>query len=69
MASCLPYQIQEAVAAGKLRVILEEFEPKPLPVSLVYSPTKRVSARTRAFIAWAKQHLTEHIQSYGLTSP
>ncbi|MBY0579135.1 MAG: LysR family transcriptional regulator [Burkholderiales bacterium] len=53
----LSYQIQEAVAAGKLRVILEEFEPKPLPVSLVYSPTKRVSARTRAFIAWAKQHL------------
>lgn len=53
----LSYQIQEAVAAGKLRVILQESEPEPLPVSLVYSPTKRVSARTRAFIAWARRHL------------
>ncbi len=57
----LSYQIQEAVAAGKLRLILEAFEPEPLPVSLVYSPTKRVSARTRAFISWAKQHLSERL--------
>lgn len=56
----LSYQIQEAVAAGKLRVILEESET--LPVSLVYSPTKRVSARTRAFIAWAKLHLGEPLK-------
>ena len=58
----LSYQIQEAVAAGKLRIILEESEPELLPVSLVYSPTKRVSARTRAFIAWAKLHLGERLQ-------
>ena len=58
----LSYQIQEAVATGKLRVIMEESEPDPLPVSLVYSPTKRVSARTRAFIAWIKQHLGERLK-------
>lgn len=57
----LSYQIQEAVATGKLRVILEAFEPEPLPVSLVYSPTKRISARTRAFISWFKLHLSERL--------
>lgn len=58
----LSYQIQEAVASGQLRLILENFEPEPLPVSLVYSPTKRVSARTRTFVAWAKQHLGERLK-------
>lgn len=57
----LSYQIQEALAAGQLRIILEAFEPDPLPVSLVYSPTKRISARTRAFIAWAKRHLGKRL--------
>lgn len=57
----LSYQVQEAVSMGKLRVILEAFESEPLPVSLVYSPTKRISARTRAFISWVKLHLSERL--------
>ena len=60
----LSYQIQEAVSTGKLRVILEESELDPLPVSLVYSPARRISARARAFISWAKLHLS--IQPPGL---
>lgn len=58
----LSYQIQPAVSAGRLRIILEEFEPEPLPVALVYSPTKRLSARSREFIAWAKKRLTVRLE-------
>lgn len=57
----LSYQIQEAVVHGKLKIILEAFEPEPLPVSMVYSPTKRITARTRTFISWTKQHLSERL--------
>ncbi len=57
----LSYQTREAVAAGQLRTILTEFEPDPLPVSLVYTPSKRISARTRTFIAWAKTRLAERL--------
>ena len=53
----LSYQIQDLVAAGQLQIILDKYEPEPLPVALVYSPSRRLSARTRTFIAWAKQHL------------
>ena len=53
----LSYQVEDAIAAGKLRVILPEFEPEPLAISLVYSPSRRLSARTRAFIGWAKTAL------------
>jgi DNA-binding transcriptional LysR family regulator len=57
----LSYQVQDLVATGQLRIILEKYEPAPLPVALVYSPSRRLSARTRTFIAWAKQHLGERI--------
>lgn len=53
----LSYQVQDAISAGKLRMILCEYEPEPLPISLVYSPSRRLSARTRAFIASAKEEL------------
>lgn len=57
----LSYQIQDQIAAGLLNIILDKFEPEPLPVSLVYSPSRRLSARTRTFIAWAKQQLSARL--------
>lgn len=63
IGSFLSYQIEDAVASGKLKIILESFESEPRPVSLVYSPTKRVSARTRAFISWARIHLSDRLVS------
>ncbi|QYE35969.1 hypothetical protein KZX46_08530 [Polymorphobacter sp. PAMC 29334] len=32
----LSYQVAEAVADGKLLLLLQSFEPEPLPVHLVY---------------------------------
>lgn len=59
----LSYQVQHLVAEGRLQVVLEEFEPVPLPVSLLYSPSRRLSARMRAFIKWAKDGIGERLQA------
>lgn len=61
----LSYQVQHLVASAQLQIILREHEPEPSPVSLVYSPSRRSSARTRAFIAWAKERLGERLNDTG----
>ena len=46
----LAYQIADAVRAGRLRVVLAEFEPTPLPIHIVYPTTRLLSAKVRAFV-------------------
>jgi DNA-binding transcriptional LysR family regulator len=46
----LAYQVVEAVRAGRLRVVLSEFEPPPLAISIVYPSTRLLSAKVRAFV-------------------
>lgn len=57
----LSYQVQELIDEGKLERVLVDYQPDPLPVSLVYLPSRRVSIRSRAFIAWAKEKLGERL--------
>ena len=49
----LAYQVAEAVRAGRLRIVLLEFEPPPLPIHLVYPSTRLLSAKVRAFVELA----------------
>lgn len=53
----LSYQVEAALRAGRLRVVLREFEPPPLPVSLVHAEARLPSPRLRAFLDWMKKHL------------
>jgi DNA-binding transcriptional LysR family regulator len=46
----LAYQIVDAVRAGKLRVVLSEFEPPTLPIQVVYPTTRLLSAKVRSFV-------------------
>ncbi len=46
----LAYQVAEAVRAGGLRVVLDDFEPPPLPIHIVYPTSRLLSAKVRAFI-------------------
>ncbi|HSE01130.1 MAG TPA: LysR family transcriptional regulator [Burkholderiales bacterium] len=48
----LCYQVGAHQRAGRLRYVLEAYEPEPNPVSLVYPQARLVSARLRAFIDW-----------------
>jgi DNA-binding transcriptional LysR family regulator len=57
----LSYQVQDLIDAGQLERVLINYQPEPLPVSLVYLPSRRVSIRSRAFIAWAKVKLGERL--------
>jgi DNA-binding transcriptional LysR family regulator len=51
------YQVAAHLADGRLRTVLEAFEPPRRPVSIVYPHARGLPARTRAFVAWMKQEL------------
>jgi DNA-binding transcriptional LysR family regulator len=52
----LSYQVVGAVRARKLKLVLANFAPAAMPVSLVY-PTRRIaSANVTAFLSAARAH-------------
>lgn len=46
----LSYQIAPHLAAGKLKIILGEFEPPPLPIHVLHREGRQASAKVRAFV-------------------
>ncbi len=46
----LSYQVMQSVQAGRLRLVLTEYEPPPLPIQWVYPTSRLLSAKVRAFI-------------------
>lgn len=46
----LSYQVADEVRDGRLRIVLEEFAPEPLPVSLVYAPAELLPLKVRSFL-------------------
>jgi len=50
----LAYQAQEAVQAGRLVTVMEEFEPPPLPIQFVYPSARLLSAKVRALVELAR---------------
>jgi DNA-binding transcriptional LysR family regulator len=56
-ATFLSYQAADARASGKLRYVLEEYEPPPLPVSVVYPHAKHRSAAVRLFVEACRERL------------
>lgn len=53
----LSYQIREPVAGGALRVLLQPYEPAPLPVHLVYVKQSLLPLKLRAFLDFAAPRL------------
>jgi DNA-binding transcriptional LysR family regulator len=53
----LSYQVAEAVRAGALALALEDFEPKPFPVSLVYAAQGPLPLKLRGFIDFSVPRL------------
>ncbi|MDM0033257.1 LysR family transcriptional regulator [Variovorax sp. J22P271] len=52
------YQVLPMVAQKRLEIVLEDFEPPPRPVSVIYPHARLLPARTRAFIDWMKQEFS-----------
>ena len=57
LARALRYQVDADVDAGRLQIVLEEFEPEPIPVHLVHVAGRMARASLRAFIDFAAQRL------------
>jgi DNA-binding transcriptional LysR family regulator len=53
----LSYQVADAVRAGEIEIILEEYEPAPIPISLVYQGTGLVTLKVRAFMDFVTPRL------------
>lgn len=58
----LSYQIAEAKTAGKLAVVLKDFEPSPSPVSLVYSGQRLLPQKLRLFLDFAVARLKDNLK-------
>lgn len=53
----LSYQIVPELRAGRLVVVLAEFQPSPLPIHVVHLEGRRAAARVRAFVDFAVEQL------------
>jgi DNA-binding transcriptional LysR family regulator len=57
IARTLSYQVAPHVAEGRLQIILEDFEPRPLPIHIVHPEGRRASAKLRSFVDLAVERL------------
>lgn len=53
----LSYQVDADVRSGRLRVVLADYEPPPIPVHIVYPAGRKAAAKVRAFVDFAAQRL------------
>ena len=53
----LAYQVEPWVRSDRLRIVLQAFEPSPVPVSLVYAETRLMTPRLRVLLDFMKQRL------------
>jgi DNA-binding transcriptional LysR family regulator len=55
----LSYQVVESLAAGDLKIVLEDFEPASLPVSIAHREGRFASSKVRSFIDLMAQRLRD----------
>ncbi len=53
----LSYQVAPQVRRRQLRIVLEDYERAPMPLSIVYPHARLLPRRTRVFIEWMKSEL------------
>jgi DNA-binding transcriptional LysR family regulator len=53
----LSYQVESLVAQKKLRIVLSEFEPPPIPIHIVFAHARLMTPRVRVFVDWMKANL------------
>ncbi len=58
----LSYQVESLVRQGKLAYVLVDYEPPPMPVSVVYSQPRLMSTRVRVFVDLITQDLQQALQ-------
>jgi len=67
LAQTTGYQAEQGVRAGKLVLLLREFECAPLPVNLVYASNRLLPLKLRAFIDFAVPRLAARVRAIAAT--
>jgi DNA-binding transcriptional LysR family regulator len=60
VARLLSYQVGDDLAAGRLQIILAEYEEAPWPVNILHRESKYGSSKVRHFIDLLAEHLRSH---------
>jgi DNA-binding transcriptional LysR family regulator len=50
------YMIGLDIQSGKLKPVLEKYEPEPLPINLIYAHRKHLSLKIRSFVDYMKDY-------------
>lgn len=58
----LSYQVEKHLQSKQLKVVLEEFEPDPTPVNIVFPHTRLMATRMRAFVDWITPRLSKRLE-------
>lgn len=71
LARALAYQVSDEVRDGRLRVLMQDHEPPPVPVHLVYPAGRGAAAKVREFVHFAADRLRAMpvLQGRGLEAP
>ena len=59
----LSYQIADHVRGGSLAIVLQDREPPPIPVHMVFHERARIPLKLRAFIDFASPRVRERLSS------
>lgn len=59
------YQVTPWVRSGELEIVLNDFEPEPLPLSLVYPHTRLMAMRVRTLVDWLAKDLKQALTDLG----
>jgi DNA-binding transcriptional LysR family regulator len=57
LARPLSYQVEEELRDGRLKEVLADYRPEPIPVQLVHSEGRQAAAKVRAFVDFATARL------------
>ncbi|MBT7950513.1 MAG: LysR family transcriptional regulator [Gammaproteobacteria bacterium] len=55
----ISYQIAEYLKIGTLQAVLEDWEPDPMPVSILYREGRQAAAKVRTFVDFIAEQLRE----------
>jgi len=69
LSMVLSYQAAASLRAGKLVRVLDEFAPAPMPVHIVYPPSRMVAPKLRAFIDLAAPALSRRLAGVAAGTP
>ena len=65
----LHYQVVDAIGQGRLRLILERYEPEPAPVHLLHVSRGQMPLKMRRFLDFAAPRLRRAIEADASTAP